>query len=149
VTNLGCLFMTLRQSSSSLRGRLQIHCDRRKHDKLRAMSNLRWFVFLTLKASCTRNFFNQDIVNEKIYWDILRGLREITRSIHPNNGTTSPGPIIMMRLWLMHRLLCSSLWLLRRWQSSPTIPNHQTSPRNLFLFPKMKLMLKGRCFDST
>lgn len=58
--NLGCLGMTLRQSSSSLRGRLYLHCDRRKQDKFRAMSNRRWFVFLTLKASCRRNLFNQD-----------------------------------------------------------------------------------------
>jgi len=59
VTNLGCLGSTPRWSSSGLSGRLQLHCDWRKHDKFRAMSNQCWFVFLTLKAMCIRYLFHK------------------------------------------------------------------------------------------
>jgi len=38
VTNLGCLGTMLRLSRSCLIGRLQLHCDRRKHDMFRTMS---------------------------------------------------------------------------------------------------------------
>jgi hypothetical protein len=52
-------------------------------------------------------------------------------------------------LRLTRRSLFSSLWVLRIRQSSPTLQIHRTSPScDAFLFPKMKLKLKGRRFHS-
>jgi hypothetical protein len=44
--------------------------------------------------------------------------------------------------------LCGSFWLLRIWQSSPTLPTQRTSPCDFFLFLKLKLKLKRWHFDS-
>jgi hypothetical protein len=50
------------------------------------------------------------------------------------SGATTPGPCIMTVLRLMHRSWCSSFWLLRRWQSFPTLPTHQTSSPVIFSY---------------
>ena len=55
----------------------------------------------------------------------------------------------MTTLRLTRRSLCGSFWLLRIRQSSPILPTHRTSsPVIFFLFPKIKLKLKGRRFDN-
>jgi hypothetical protein len=64
------------------------------------------------------------------------------------SATKTSGSCIMTTLRLTCRSLCSSFWLLRIRQSSPTIPTHPPSlPRDFFLFPNMKLKLKCRRFD--
>ena len=89
---------------------------------------------LTLKASCIRNLFHQDRRwKEKLYCDILRGLRETSGVNVQASGVTTPGPCIMTTLWLAWHS-CGSFWLLRRRQPSPALPTHCTSPPVIFSY---------------
>ena len=92
------------------------------------------FVF-DIEGNVHKEFFpSRQTVNGNYYCDILRQLREIIRSKHPDNGATTLGPRIMTMLWLTRHSLCSSFWLLQRQQSSPTLPTHQTSPPVIFSY---------------
>jgi hypothetical protein len=54
----------------------------------------------------------------------------------------------MTMLWLSGIVHWGSFGLLRRWQSSPTLPTHWNLPLLLFPVPEDKFQLKGWCFDS-
>lgn len=92
---------------------------------------------------CVRNLFHQNkrwMENSiTTFWGIWG--KSSGANIR-TSGATTPGPCIMTTHWLMRCLLCSSFGLLRR------LLTHQTSPRDLFLFTKIKLKLEGLCFDS-
>jgi len=124
----------------------------------------RWRVFLTtfdrnhdwkcgkslkLKAPCVRNLFHQDrrwMENSTATswgeWGKTSGANVQT------SGATTAWPCVMATLRLTRRLLCSNVWLLWIRQSSPTLPNHRTSPCDFLQYSKMKLIPNGRRFDS-
>jgi len=87
-------------------------------------------------------------VNGKFYRNVLRQLSEVIWHNVQTSGATTPRACIMTMLRITCRLLCSSFWLLRIRQSSPTLPTHRTLPPVIFfLFPKIILKLKGWSFD--
>jgi hypothetical protein len=71
-------------------------------------------------------------VNGKFYCDVLRQLSEVIQHNVQTSGATTPGVCIMTTLRITCRLLCSSFWLLRIRQSSPTLPTHRTLPPVIF-----------------
>jgi hypothetical protein len=98
-----------------------------------------------LKASCIRNLFRQD----RRWIATFQGDWRKMSNTNVQTSATTPGPCIMTTLQLMDHLLCSSFWLLWTWQSCPTPPySLDLTPCDFFLFPKLKLKLKGQCFDS-
>jgi len=101
---------------------------------------------LILKALCIRNLFHQDRRRRENSIVTFWGEWGKTSSANAQTiGATTPGSWIVTMLRLTHRLLCSSFSLLRIQQSSPP-PSLLTGhhPLWFFLFPKMKLQLKGR-----
>jgi histone-lysine N-methyltransferase SETMAR len=141
VTNLGCLGMMLRLSSSRLIGRLQLHRDRRNHNMFRTISIQCWIFFWESEGIMHKEFVpTGQMVNGKLYCDVLRWMREIIQT----SGAKTPGSCIMTKLCLTHCTLCGSSWVL--WiQVIPHPPySLDLAPCDFFLLLKMKLKLKGR-----
>jgi hypothetical protein len=112
--------------------------------------NCKYGKSLAMKASCIRNLFRQDR-----WWmenSIATSWGEWGKTSSANvqtSGATTPGPCINTMLWLMRRL-CGSFWLLL-WSRQIPDPSYSPdlAPCDFFLFLKMKLKLKGWCFNST
>jgi hypothetical protein len=51
-----------------------------------------------------------------------------------SSGATIPGPCTVTKRPLTRHLLWGSFWLQREWQSSSTLPTHQTSPSVSFSY---------------
>ena len=115
-----------------------------------------WMIFdrkcgksMILKASCTRNLLHQDRYERKILLQSSEVIEVKTSStnVQTTDGITL-GPGIMTMLWITCHSLCSNLWLLE-YSSLPHPPHSpDLTPCNVFLFPKMKLKLKGQRFNS-
>jgi Transposase. len=72
-------------SSSHLSGRLQLHHDQRKHNKLEVMSNQCWFVLFDTAGIVHKKFVQAgQTVTGKLYDDVLRQVRENIRCKHPD-----------------------------------------------------------------
>jgi len=103
---------------------------------------------LTLKASCIRDLFHEDRRWMKNSFATLWG--DWGKTSGPNfqaSSATTPGPWIMTTLWLTCRSLCSSFWLLRIQQSSPTLPTHWTLPPMFFSpIPEDEIETQGAMF---
>ena len=122
VMNLGRLGTTLRLSSSRLSGRLQHQRDRRKYN-FRAITKQH---FLTMKATCIRNLYQQDRQWMENYiatfwgdWGKISGANVQTRSV------TTHGSRIMTTL----RVPCRSLYggfSLPVMRSHPPTTRHRT-----------------------
>jgi len=116
--------MTLRQSSNSFSGRLQLHRDQKS---MTVWSNGKSMLvcFLTMKALYIRHK-------------------------HPDSGATTAAPCIMTMFQFTHHTFCSSFLASKK---ATVIPHPPYSPDlttcNFFLLPKMKLKLKGRRFESS
>jgi len=102
-----------------------------------------------LRASCIRNLFHQDrwwmensVATSWGNWGTTSGTNVQT------SGAKTPGSRIMKTLWHMHCLLCSSFWLLWIWVIPHPPYSLDIAPCDFFLFPKMKLKIKGWHFDS-
>jgi len=103
---------------------------------------------LTMKVSCIRNLFHQErrwMENSiAAFWGDW-GKHSVQTSKH---GATTPGPCIMTTLWLINHSMCTRFLLLQIWQSSPYPPYLlDLATCEFFLFPKMKLKLKGWRYD--
>ena len=85
--------------------------------------------FLTLKELSIRKFIHQDrhwLENSiAMFWG---NWGKISGANIQTSGATIPGHHIITMLQLTCCLLCSCFWLLRQQQSSPTLPNHWSSP---------------------
>jgi len=151
VMNIGCLDMTWNDAAIVSVEDSNFTVTKRKHEKFGAISIQFWFVFWTLKALCIRNLFHQE-----------RQWMENSIAMLWGNWGKHSAPIYRQ---VAQQLLGPASWqctsscviscaavigLLRRWQSSTTLPTHQTLPLAFFfLFLKMKLKLKGWHFDSS
>jgi len=83
-------------------------------------------------------------VNSRFYCEVLRRLRDKVRSHHPQ--------LWREQTWLLHHdnALAHTAVLTQQFLAANKIPTHRTNdlaPCD-FLFPKMKLKLKGRRFDT-
>ena len=102
---------------------------------------------LTSKASYIRDLFHQDRRwMENIFATFWGDWEKTSCSNFQTSGATSHGPWIMTMLRLMCRLLCSSSWLLRIRQSSPTLPTHWTSSHVLLPIPEEEIETQGATF---
>jgi len=92
-------------------------------------------ILFTLKASCIRNLFQQDRWWMENYIATFWGDWGKTFGANiQTSGATTPGSCITTTLWLTRLSLCSSFWLLQIRQSSPSLPNCQTSPPVIFSY---------------
>ena len=142
VTNLRCLGMTLRLSSSCLSGRLQLHCDQRKH-KFRTMSN-NFFFFWHWRHHAYRICSNRTDSE----WKIKSRHSEATEGKHPAQTSRQ---VVQQPLgpasWQCSgsRIACCAADLAST--NMTVIPHPPYSPDltpcDFFPFPKMKLKLKG------
>ena len=139
--------MTLELSSSCRSGSRQIHRGRKKRVKFAAMSSPCWLFFSDIQGIVHKEFIPPcQTINGKIYCEVLKQLREGIRCKHPDK---------------MEEQLVSPPWQWARSHITRTIPDFQKhysdsppyspnlAPCDFFLFPKMKLWLKGRHFDMT
>jgi hypothetical protein len=134
------------KTASCLRGRLQLHDDLRKHCKFGAMCNQCWFVFFDTEGIVHKELFHQDRRRMQNSIAMFWGKWGKTSSANvQTSGTTSPGPCVMKMLRLTRHPLCGSFWLLCTWHDCHPPPSLLNVMRPLwfFLFPKMKLKLKG------
>ena len=145
----GCMIMTLRLSSSCRSGSHQIHCSRKKRIKFTAMSSPCWSFFPTSKALSTRNSY--PLVKPSMasftvrFWSGWgRASAQTSRQVEEKQLVSPP--------WQ-----CARSHITR--STIPYFQNHNSdspppylpdlAPCDFFLFPKMKLRLKGRHFDTT
>jgi transposase len=148
--NHGFMVMTLRQSSSHLSESRQIHRGQRKRIKFAAMSSPCWSFFFTSKALIVHKEFLPpgQTVNGKFYCEVLKRLRESIRRKRPdkwkNNNwflhhDNAPAHTSLVRQFLVSK----NVTVIPHPPYSPDL-----APCDFFLFPKMKLRLKGRRFDT-
>ena len=138
--------MNLRLSSNHRSGSCQIHRGRKKKlVKFAAMSSSCWSFFPTSKALSTRNSY--PLVKPSLASFTVRIWSVCGRSFCANvqiNGRTITGFSTITMRPLTHHSLFENSWLPKILQSFPTPTSRLTSPLGFFfLFPKMKLRLKG------
>jgi hypothetical protein len=90
-------------------------------------------------------------VNGKFYCEVLKRLTGGIRCKPPDNGRTTIGFSTMTMRPPTNHSLFDNFWLPKTLQWFPTPPPLFAWPRScdFFLFPNMKLRLKGRRFDTT
>ena len=134
----------LRRSSSSLSGRLQLHCDWRKY-KFRVMSNWCWFVFWHwVFVHQGRQWMENSTVTFWGDWGKSSGAN-IQTMVQCDSWAQNHNNTLAHMLFVVQQFLAST--------KTTVIPHHPYSPDlaicDFFLFAKMKLNLKGWRFDNT
>ena len=141
-----CMVMTLRLSSSRRSGSRQIHRSWKKCIKFTAISSPCWSFFSTSKALSTRNSYPW--LNRQ--WQVLLWGFEAAEGGHSAQTSRQ-----VEEKFLHHDNIpthTSLVWQFLTSKNITVIPTHHSpdlAPCDFFLFPKMKLQLKGRCFDMT
>ena len=145
---VGSMGMIPRLNNSPCNGRAHDHQDRRRRGRAAAQPRACSSCFSTFEELCTMNLPHQgQTVNAGFYCNVLRRQREgILRKrselwctgnwlLHDDNAPSH-------RALVTHEFLAHSIITLPHPPYSPDL-----APCNFFLFPKMKLQLKGRRFD--
>jgi len=119
----------------------------KKARQVKSTVNSRIITFSDVKGIVHKEFVpTGQNVNSGFYCDCVK-MRE---DVAPNFGENRPGCFTMKMPRLTLPSSPSSFWRKTKWLSSPT---HRTplylAPCEFFLFPKMKLKLKGYRFDTT
>jgi len=143
--------MTLRLSSSRRSRSRQIHRGRQKRVKYAEMSSLCWSFFSTSKELPIRNSYL--LVKSSMASFTVRFWSGWGRAFGANlqtSGRTTIGFSTMIKRPLTYHSLFDNSWLPKTLQWFPT-PSYSPdlAPCDFFQFPKMKLRLKGRRFDTT
>jgi len=139
-TRVGSMGLIPKPNNSLHNGRAQDPQDRRRRGRAATRPGACSSCFLTSGELCTMNVW--------FYSSVLRRLREDIRRKRPELRHTGN--------WLLHddnapshRTLVTREFLTHN--SNMTLPRPPYSldlaPCDFFLFPKMKLQLKGHCFD--
>jgi len=146
----GCMVMTLRLSSSRRSGIRQIHRGRKKHVNFAAMSSSCWS-FFDIQGIDHKEFVPLgQPVNDKFYCEVLKRPREGIRCKSPDKWKKNN--------WFLHHdnAPAHTSLVVRQFLTSknitviPHLPySPDLAPCDFCLFPKMKLRLKGRRFDTT
>jgi hypothetical protein len=129
VMNLGCLGITLKQSNSCLSGGLQLHGDQRKHIKFRAFGG----AGQTVKCDLPRRLRENVQCKRSDKWC------NNSWALHHDNTPAHTSLVVRQFLASINMTVIPHPFLL-------------TGPHPLwffFLFPKLKLKLKGQHFDSS
>jgi hypothetical protein len=88
-------------------------------------------------------------VNAKFYCDVLRRLREDMRQKRPGKWRTNNWVLLSRQCTRAHRFGCAAFFGLQKHDGRPPPPySPDLAPWDFFLFPKMKMKLKGRRFDT-
>ena len=142
--------MTLRLNSSHRSGSRQIHSSRKKRVKFAAMSSPCWSFFSTSKAFSKRNLYS--LVKLSMASFTVRFWSSWGRAFGANVQTSGRNN------WFLHHdntpahtslvvqqfLTSKSITVIPHPSYSPDL-----APCNIFLFPMIKLRLKGHRFDTT
>ena len=141
--------MTLRLSSSRRSGIRQIHRGRKKRVKFAAMSIPCWSFFSTSKALSTRNPYS--LVRPSMASFTVRfwsGWGRVFGANVQTSGRTTIGFSTMKTRPLTYHLFENSSFP-KHYSYSPPPYSPDLAPCDFFLFPNMKLRLKGRRFETT
>jgi len=142
--------MTLRLSSSRRSESLQIHRGRKKRVKFAAMSSPCWFFFYIQGVVHQEFVPPAQTINGKFYFEVMKRLREGIRRKRPDkvkkNNSFLHHDIAPAHTSLVvrHFLTSKNITVISHPLYSPDL-----TPCDFFVFPKMKLRLKGRRFDTT
>ena len=147
----GCMVMTLRLSSSRRNGSCQIHHGRKKRVKFAALSSPWWSFFFDIQGTVHNEFVPPgQTINGKFYCEVLIRLREgiwrkrPARQVEEKQQVSPP--------WQpAHSHITRSTIpdFQKHYSDSPPPHSPDLAPCDFFLFPKMKLQLKGHRFDTT
>jgi len=147
----GCMVMPRRQSSSHRNGSRQIHRDRKKARQVRSNVKAMLIVFSNIQGIVHKEFLPPgQTVNDKFHCEVLKWLREGIWRKCPDKWKNNN--------WFLHHdnVPAHTALVVQQFLTSKNItviPHPPDSPDlapcEFFLFPKMKLWLKGRRFGST
>ena len=136
-TRVGSTGMIPRLNNSLHNGRAQDPQDRRRLESRSATKSM-LIVFFDIRGIVHHEFAPEgQTVNTGFYRNVLRRLREDIRQKRPNCGTQATG-CSMMTMYPLTELSNNSIITLLH---PPYLPD--LAPCDFFLFPKMKLQLKG------
>ena len=138
---------TRKPKHNPVNGKVRGHLDRRRQGKWEAISSQCWF---DQKGIVHKEFVPPgQTVNAAFYVEVLRRLRENVRRKRPDRWQNNT--------WLLHHDNESAYaaLLTRRFltDNNMTVVPHppyspDLAPREFFLFPKLKMKLKGRRFQT-
>ena len=148
--NYGCMVMTRKQSSSLLSGRRHPLRDQKKARQVCSNIKSMLIILVDIRGTVHKAFLPPgQTINGKFYCEVLRRLRENVRRKRPEmwkNGN-----------WLLHHdnVPAHTSLVVREFLTKnnvTTVPHPAYSPDlapcDFYMFPKMKLRLKGRRFAS-
>jgi hypothetical protein len=150
---VGFMGTILKQNSNRPSGSVHHHPDRRKRGKWKTMWSQCWSAFSKFTRLSIRNSSLQVRPSMRsstaTSWG---GLGRTWDGSGQTNGARTTGCSITTMRPRTPLLLCSNIWPRKTWRSSRTLPRPSYSPDlapcDFFLFPKMKIKLKGRIFDT-
>ena len=150
VMRAGFMVMTLRQSDNPPSGKAPCHQGQKRPDRWKAISRAWSSLSLTSRGLCTKNLSQQAklwILGSTAMFcsDCVKTCSVIT----PYFGENRPGCFTMTTPHLTLPSSPSSFWQKTKCLVIPYPPySPDLAPCDFFLFPKMKLKLKGRQFDT-
>jgi len=146
--NHGCTVMTGKQRGSLCSGRRRPLCDQKKACQVRSNIKSVLIIFFDIRRIVPKEFVPPgQTVNGNFYCKVLRWLRESVRHKQPEMWKNGD--------WLLHHdnALAHTSLVVREFltkNNMTTVPHPAYAPDlascNFYVFPKMKLRLKGWCF---
>ena len=147
--NHGCMIMTQKQSRSLCNEDAILSATEKKSAKFAATSSQCWSFFWTFDIVHKEFVPPGQTVNGKFHYEVLRRLRENVRCKQPEMWKKGN--------WLLHHdnVPAHTSLVVREFLTKnnvTTVPHPAYSPVlapcDFYVFPKMKLQLKGWCFTS-
>ena len=144
-----CMVMTLRLSSSCCSGSRQIHHGQKKCVKFAAITSPCWVFFFRHPRLCPQGIC---IPWSSHQWQVLLWGFEVAEEGHlAQTSRQVEEKQLVSPPWHCARshITCSTIPDFQKHYSDSPPYSPDLVPCNFFLFPKMKLRLKGRRFDTT
>jgi len=141
--------MTLRLSSSRRSENRQIHRGRKKLIKFAAMSSPCWSFFWHPRHCPQGIRIPGQTVNGKFYYEDLSRLSEGIRRKRPDKWQKTNSFLHHENAPAHTSLVVRQFLIRKNIAVNPTPQSPDLVPCDFFIFPKMKLRLKGRRFDTT
>ena len=147
----GCMVLTLRLSSRRRIESRQTHHGRKKRVKLAAMSSPCWSFFFRHPRHCPQGIRTPSWSNRQ-----CQVLQRVFEAAEGGHSARTSRQVEEQQLVFpprqrarSHITRCSTMPDFHKHYSDSLPPPLHHSPCDFFIFPKMKLRLRGRRFDTT